>query len=229
VKKKRAVVTRNLTGKRSRATHEPKTERDMKFCAQWLIHHDHNRAFREAGFRVHTNASSLALRKMDVFRHYLERMQPKVEFQVAKKIAYERQDILAAIANIGYANALDYITEDFVMNPATKVMERHWRLKPLHALTRDQAGAIDTIFWDEGQGRVGYTLPLAKTRLSALSTLGEQAANFKVKDRVTHNHLHLGENVPLEKVRHLKQLFIEALGPVATRELLGMNEEEQAQ
>ena len=103
-----------------------------------------------------------------------------------------------------------------------------WRLKPLNMLTRDQASAIDSVFWDPDSGRIGYTLPAAKTRLAALTTLGEQAAGFKKKDEV-HNHLHLGQDVPLEKIRQLKQLFIDAMGPQATRELLGMTEEEQAQ
>ena len=44
-----------------------------------------------------------------------------------------------------------------------------------------------------------------------------------------HKHLHLVQDVPLEKIRQLKQLFIDAMGPQATRELLGMTEEEQAQ
>jgi hypothetical protein len=60
------------------------------------------------------------------------------------------------------------------------------------------------------------------------TTLGEQEAVFNKND-VVHNHLHLGENIPLEKIRALKQLFIDAMGPQATRELLGMTEEEQAQ
>lgn len=224
----RSKKTRNVPKKPSRATHEPKNERDLKFCERWLVHHDHNRSWRESGFKVHTNSSSQALRKLAIFRRYLERMQPKVELQVAKKIAYDRQDILAAIANIGYANALDYIEEEGVVNPETKVMERHWRLKPLYRLTREQAAAIDEVFWNEAAGTVGYSLPKAKTRLSALTTLGEQAANFKKSD-VVHNHLHLGEHVPLEKIRQLKQMFIEAMGPQVTRELLGMTEEEQAQ
>jgi hypothetical protein len=33
----------------------------------------------------------------------------------------------------------------------------------------------------------------------------------------------------LDKIRQLKQMFIDVMGPQATRELLGMTEEEQAQ
>jgi hypothetical protein len=216
-------ATKNLRPKRSTRLMEPKNARDKLFCERWLVHHDHHRAWREAGFAARSD-KELPLAKLARFRPYFERLQPKVELQVAKKISLERQDILTAIANIGNANVLDYIVE--VPNAATGLPE--WRLKPLHQLTRDQGSAIDSVFWDAEQGRIGYTLPAAKTRLAALTTLGEQAADFKKKDDV-HNHLHLGQDVPLDKIRQLKQLFIDAMGPQVTRELLGITEEEQAQ
>jgi hypothetical protein len=213
----RRRATSNLRRKPSTRGIEPKTARDKAFCERWLTHRDPHQAWREAGFAVRSDRE-LPLRKLSRFKPYLERLQPKVELQVAKKISLERQDILAAIATIGNANVLDYIVQ----------VGDEWRLKPLHDLTRAQASAIDNVFWDAEAGRLGYSLPSAKTRLSALTTLGEQAADFKQKD-VVHNHLHLGEGVPLEKIRELKQLFIDAMGPKATRELLGMTEEEQAQ
>lgn len=213
----RGVATKNLRRKRSTRPMDPKTARDKKFCDRWLVHHDTHLAWREAGFAVRSD-KELPLIKLARFRPYLERLQPKVELQVAQKISLERQDILAAIAIIGNANALDYIVQ----------VGDTWCLKPINLLTREQASAIDNVFWDAESGRIGYSLPAAKTRLAALTTLGEQAADFKKKD-VVHNHLHLGEGVPLEKIRQLKQLFIDAMGPQATRELLGMSEEEQAQ
>lgn len=213
----RRIATKNLRRQPSTREMEPKTVRDKLFCERWLVHHDHHRAWREAGFAVRSDRA-LPLAKLVRFRPYLERMQPKVEMQVAKKIAYERTDILTAIATIGYANAMDYIMEE----------GGKWCLKPLHLLTREQAAAIDEVFYDAEAGRVGYSLPGAKTRLAALATLGEQAAGFKKKEDV-HNHLHLGQDVPLEKIRQLKQMFIEAMGPQVTREVLGMTEEEPAQ
>jgi hypothetical protein len=213
----RRVATKNLRRKRSTRLMEPKTARDRLFVERWLTHRDPHQAWREAGFAVRSDRE-LPLIKLARFRPYIERLQPKVELHVAKKISLERQDILASIATIGNANALDYIEQ----------VGDEWRLKPISMLTRDQASAIDTVFWDAESGRIGYSLPRAKTRLSALSTLGEQAAGFKKKDAV-HNHLHLGQDVPLEKIRQLKQMFIDAMGPQATPELLGMSEEELAQ
>ena len=213
----RRRATSNLRPKPSTRGIEPRTARDKLFCERWLVHHDAHLAWREAGFAVRSDRE-LAPAKVQRFRPFLERLQPKVEMQVAKKISYERHDVLAAIATIGHANVMDYIEH----------VGDEWRLKPLNTLTRAQASAIDNVFWDAATGRLGYSLPAATTRLKALTTLGEQAADFKQKGAV-HNHLHLGQDVPLEKIRELKQLFIDAMGPQATREVLGISEEEQAQ
>ena len=225
---KRTRGTRNVRRHSVTQVREPKNEQDKLFCERWLVHHDHQKAYIEAGWSEKGgDKHTRALNKLKTFRRYLERMQPKVELVVAKKIAYERADILEAIARVGYANALDYIEEYTFINAETQIAEQRWQLKPIQNLTRDQAAALDSI-QSNLDGTITYTLPKAKTRLSALTTLGEQAANFK-KAGTTHNHLHLGEHVPLDKIRQLKQMFIEAMGPQATRELLGMNEEEQAQ
>ena len=103
----RRVATENLRRKRSTRLMEPKTARDKLFCERWLVHHDHHLAWREAGFAVRSDRE-LPLIKLARFRPYLERLQPKVELQVAKKISLERQDILVSIALIGNANVLDY-------------------------------------------------------------------------------------------------------------------------
>lgn len=205
----------------------PTTERDKKFCERWLVHHNHNKAIIEAGYSE-KNTNQMGLQKLVQFRPYLERLRPKVDTEVARKLGYERADILEAIGAIGYCNAQDYIREFTVINPETQMSEQRWGLKPLHELTRAQASAVDEVFYDLEAGRVGYALPKAKTRLTALTTLGEQAANFK-KPGDTHNHLHLGDNVPLEKIRLVKQMFIELMGPQVTRDILGWDETDQAQ
>lgn len=193
---------------------EPKNDRDVAFCKRYVATGDHNLAWVEAGFAKNTNSSYHALRKVQRFRAYIDRLSAKVEVIVAKKISYERTDILAGIAAIGYCNAMDYV----------KVIDGQAVLKTLTELTREQAAAIDSLSYDGKT--VTYTLPQAKTRLAALTTLGEQAANFK-KPAQNHQHLHL--DVPLEKIRELKGLFAQALGPQVTREVLGFTEEEQQQ
>lgn len=206
---------------------EPSTDRDKKFCERWLVHHDHNKAYLEAGF-VPTRSGG-GLKKLAQYRKYLERNLPRVEIQVAKQIAYERVDILAAIANVGYANVLDYIEPFETVDPETQMLHQHWTLKPLHKLTREQAAAIDEVHYDSVTGRLGYTLPSAKTRLSALTTLGEQAANFKKKGGDIHAHLHLGENIPMEEILAAKAMLAKLVGPEVVREVLGWSESDQEQ
>jgi len=213
-----------IPAKRKTAPTLPKSERDTKFCERWLVHRDHIKAFKEAGYSgKHNDVSRQALDKLTKFRAYLERQVPKVEAVVAKRIGYERADILEGIARIANANALDYIQEYEVIDAKTGAVTTAYRMKPIQELTRDQAAALDTVSYHAESGTMTYSLPAAKTRLSAFTTLGEQAAGFSKKDEV-HNHLHL-DNVPLEKLRHIKGLLIEMVGPNAARQVFGMHDE----
>ncbi len=206
----------------------PTNERDKKFCERWLVHHDHQKAVAEAGF-ANKNHREVGVQKLQRFRPYLERMLPKVELEVAKKIAIERGDILEAIARIGAANPQDYIKPFSVINAETQMLEQGWTMKLLHELTRDQAAALDTVFYSPTLGGMGYTLPTARTRLSALSTLGEQAAGFTKKpDSTIHQHLHF-HTIPLEKIRAAKQMFLQLVSQEEARAVFGNTEADQAQ
>jgi hypothetical protein len=212
---------RNLPGSPALTQAEPQNERDLKFCERWLVHHDPMRAYTEAGFSTSNHsAPKLARRKVERFRRYLQGRLPKIEKLVAKQISYERTDILAGIARIANANALDYVEPYEVIDEATGLLVTKYRMKALTQLTRDQAAAVDTVTYCALTGAITYTLPSAKTRLSAFTTLGEQAAGFSRKDE-THNHLHL-HDVPLEKLRHIKGLLIDMVGPNAARQVFGM-------
>jgi hypothetical protein len=205
---------------------EPTNERNLKFCDRWLVHHDHIRAYTESGFSMkRSNWKEIALEKLRRFHDYLDRRLPAVEAVVAQRIAYEREDILREIAKIATCNALDYIEEYSIVDDKTKEAKQAWRLKPIAKLTRDQASAIDTVFVNIETGVLGYSLPSAKTRLSALATLGEQAADFKKKDGAVHNHLHF-HDIPLDKIRQLKQQLIGIVGPARARAVFGRTEEE---
>ena len=223
---RRATKTKGLKPKPSRRPRNPSNERDKLFCERWLVHHDHRKAAEESGFSK-TNLSETGLTKLAQFRQYLERLRPKVELQTAKKISYERADILDAIAAIGLCNAQDYIKPFTVVNAETQMAETHFGLKPLEELTRAQASAIDSMYYDAQLGRLGYELPKAKTRLTALNTLGEQNSGWKRPAGATHNHLHL-ENLPLDKVLAVKRMFVNLIGVPAAREILGYVEEESS-
>jgi hypothetical protein len=217
---KRKVKTRGLPGKPPENQIEPKTEMDMKFCERWLVHRSHVQAYREAGFSDSANHTRSA-RKLLRFRRYLESRIPKIEQQVSQKIAYERTDILEGIARIAHANALDYIV------PCTDICDgvavQSARIKTIFELTRAEAAAIDTVTCDAVSGKISYTLPSAKTRLAAFTTLGEQAAGFSKKESATHNHLHL--DVAPEKMERIKAMLLEAAGvdgPRVARQIFGM-------
>jgi hypothetical protein len=208
---------------------EPKNERDTTFCERWLVHHDHARAYRECGFTVNRAFNRCAIAKLAKFRPYLDRVGAKVETQIAKRIAYERGDILGAMAAIGFANAQDYMHEAEFTDPTTQMKEKRYILKPLELLTREQASAIDEVFYDAEHGRIGYTLPVAKTRMTALAVLGENTQALKPKDpKVVHNHLHL-EGISNEKLEQAERMFIELVGPQVSREILGLTEDDQSQ
>ena len=198
----------------------------MTFCNRWLTHRDHVKAFKEAGFHD-GGRSGDALKMLHKYRQYLERRQPKIEIEVAKRIAYERADILAAISNIGNANALDYIEPYNVVNPETQIVEQRMQLKALDRLTREQAAAVESVTWDKEAGVLTYQLPSVQTKLKALTTLGEQAANFKLKGASIHNHLHLGDSIPMEEILAAKAMLVNLVGPEASREILGWSESDQ--
>jgi hypothetical protein len=220
-------VTKRLRATLPGEVTEPANERDKNFCDRWLVHHDHARAYRESGFTVNRQFNRCSLEKLKKFRPYLDRLGIKVEAELAKRISYERHDILQAMAAIGFANAQDYMVEAEFTNPGTGIKEKRYILKRLEDLTRLQASAIDEVFYDADMGRIAYSLPVAKTRMVALATLGENTQALKSKDAsVVHNHLHL-EGVSNEKLEQLERLFIEAVGPQVSREILGLTEDDQ--
>ena len=227
-KKTRVVKTKNIRAKRDTRPAQPKSESDMKFCERWLVHHDHNRAYLEAGLGGSGDDTNRAKAKVQRFSRYLQSRIPAVEKIVAKEIAYERKDILAGIARIANANALDYLAPYQIIDPASGVLVNQYRMKRVHELTRDQAAAIDSITYDAVTGAITYTLPTAKTRLAALATLGEQAAGFSKNDGATHQHLHL-HNVDINKLRQAKGILIDMVGPNAARQIFGMHVDEQEQ
>ncbi len=220
------VKTRNLPPTRKvQEGATPKNEMDLKFCERWLVHHDHVRAYREAGHSDSNNHTRSA-RKLQRFRRYLDARLPKVEAIVSRDIAYERKDILEGIARIAYANALDYVT------PCVNIDEKGnatpgFRMKTILELTREEAAAVDQVSYDHVTGKISYSLPAAKTRLSAFTVLGEQAAGFSKKDNETHNHLHL-HDLDMEKLRHVKGLLIDLVGTEAARQVFGMHDDDQS-
>lgn len=201
----------------------PRTLADVIFCERWVVHHDHQLAYQEAGFK---RDSAGAIRKLQAMRPYIEKMSEKVEKRVTGELAYERKDILDAMANIGLSNIQDYYKEIRVIDEVTKWESRRMELKPLNELTRAQAHAIDNITIDSRTGRATYTIPDAKTKLKALETVGINTKALSQKNPgALHQHLHL--NATPEQIKGLEEAFKGVFGPVALREIVGLSEEDQ--
>lgn len=204
---------------------KPRTMQDMIFCERYVVHHDHMLAYREAGF-TDSKPSSGALRKLQNMRPFIEQMSEKVERRVVGELAYERKDILDAMANIGLANILDYYEEVRFVDPDTKWESKRYQLKPLHALTRQQAHAIDNVTIDTKTGRATYTIPDAKAKLRALEVVGENTRALSQKKPGTlHNHLHLTASP--EQIKELELKFTAIFGESTLREIVGMDESDQ--
>jgi hypothetical protein len=217
--KKKVYKARSQT----KTKRQPRTMQDMIFCERWVVHHDHLLAYEEAGFK---KDSAGALRKLQAMRPFIEKMQVKVERRVVGDLAYERKDILDAMANIGLANIQDYYEEIRTIDPVTKWESRRMQLKPLTALTRAQAHAIDNVTIDSKTGRATYTIPDAKAKLKALEVVGVNTkALSQKKPGALHNHLHL--TATAEQIGQLENAFKGVFGAVALREIVGLDEEDQ--
>lgn len=207
----------------TKSKRQPRTLQDLIFCERWVVHHDHNLAYTEAGFKYDTAG---AIRKLQAMRPYIEKMAAKVEKRVVGELAYERKDILDAMANIGLANILDYYEEIRTIDSETKWESRRLQLKPLTSLTRAQAHAIDNVTIDSRTGRATYTIPDVKAKLKALETVGiNTKALSQKKPGTLHQHLHL--TATPEQIRGLEEAFKGVFGPVALREIVGLSEEDQ--
>lgn len=219
VKRKKVYKARSQT----KTKKKPRTMQDMIFCERWVVHHDHLLAYEEAGFKRDSNG---ALRKLQAMRQFIEKMQEKVERRVVGELAYERKDILDAMANIGLANILDYYEEVRHIDPETKWESKRYQLKPLHALSRAQAHAVDNVTIDAKTGRATYTIPDAKAKLKALEIVGVNTKAIGGKKPGTlHQHLHL--TATPEQIKGLEEAFKGVFGPVALREIVGLDEEDQ--
>lgn len=210
VKPRGKVKRVNKARSQTKSRKQPRTLQDVIFCERWVVHHDHNLAYTEAGFKYD---SAGAIRKLQAMRKYIDRMAAKVERRVVGDLAYERKDILDAMANIGLANILDYYEEIRTVDPETGWESRRSQLKPLTALSRAQAHAIDNVTVDSKTGRATYTIPDAKAKLKALEIVGVNTkALAQKKPGTLHQHLHLSATP--EQIKGLEEAFKGVFGPV---------------
>lgn len=201
----------------------PRSERDKIFCERYLVHSDSRRACEEAGIK---SPDHNAARKLKQMSKYIDPLKAKIEEKLVQDLSYSRKDILDHMAAIALANPHDYYEEFEVLDQATGKMLTGRALKPIQRLTRLQASAIEDMTYHLESGRISYKLPSISTKMNALNTLAETVGVTKKKDDGGGQHVHF-HDVPIEKLRALMQGFSTLLGPQASRQVLGLTEDDQ--
>jgi len=225
--------------------HIPKLERDKAFCAAWLKHFDHAKAWKEAGFSINAkNYYDRARKKLRRFMPYLDPIRKAKAQQVGTQLAIKEDDVLQTMRYVAFANPQDFyvLSDQQVMReepdptkgPDAKKLVPvtydngkpvfHVILKPLHDLTREQAMAVETLTSPFG-GYGGYKLASHKTKHSYLESIGKNLGLFldeTAKELHTHlhrhTHLHL-DDVPTDKLEALQRQLISVVGAEQARNL----------
>lgn len=218
----------------------PHHERDVKFCARWLEHHDARRAYREAGFVTAPNNDSKGKEKVKKFWPYLEPLMAAKARVVAERIGVTNDTVLREMAAKALYNPGDYLEvspetltytkKDEKTGLEVKVdqtwfgkKQREVRYKPLEELTVEQLRAVEIITGPGG--RLSYRLPTVREQHQYLQSLGRQMGMFMDKiileNRQTlhqHAHLHL-ENVPTAMLEQLRTQLLPLVGEDFARQL----------
>jgi hypothetical protein len=193
-------------GKKKRATllGVPRTDRDRKFCERWLVHFDHKRAYKEAGFSMNRAGPAEAAKKLEQFTEYLRPFKEAKAREVAKVLVVEQEDVLKAMSRKAVFDPGDFVeTSDTaktqtVSDPETgELIEQPvvWegkpifasRLKPFESLTSEQRQTVEIVA-DSG-GEVRYRLPSIREQHTHLISLGRQYGMF-IEKLITERHLH---------------------------------------
>ncbi len=229
----------------------PRTPRDKKFCDRWLIHFDHVRAYKEAGFggsKDKRNYSTHALAKLRRFEDYLRPLQQAKAQVVAKRLTVSSEDVLDQMTRAATFDPREFleVSDEPIMKKVKdeKGQETEQislfagrpryasRLRPLHELTAEQAAVVQVI------GQVGdeviYRLPTVRERHAALTSVGRQLGIFL--DKViweSHQYRHRSfslqvEQMPTDKLTGAVRQLLPFVGPDFAAQL-GFSQEEVAE
>ena len=229
--------------------HIPVADRDKAFCAAWLKHFDHRKAYREAGFsKTSKNYYVLARKKLRRFMPYLEPIRKAKAEQVGTQLAIKEDDVLQTMRHVAFADPGDFFvqSDQAVMREEPDPVKGgdakrlvpvtfqgkpvyHVILKPLHSLTREQRMAIEVNIAFGGYG--GYKLASHKTKHAYLESLGKNLGLFlddtgKASHTHLHRHAHLHlDNVPTDELVELQKQLIMVVGADQARNL-GISQQE---
>lgn len=201
----------------------PANAQQEKMCKAYLKHHNAKDAALEAGY-----TETYALKKASVL---VNKLMPYIHTLVQTKTAemirlgvMEDREVLEGISNIARANWIDFVKIDVVSSGKKRILAP--TLKPINELTREQADAIDKV-WYEG-GKLMYSLHDKK---HARELLGKHYGHWNdklISMRITatmNNKADL-RDVPTNALIEAEAILIEKLGPVAKR-LLGYKPEDE--
>jgi hypothetical protein len=187
------------------ANRVPKDDHETRFCEAWLRHHDHRKAWVDAGYSPITVHQ--ARKKLITLTPYLERIQRSVSSAVAKKFVLDQQSILDEMIAVGFANPQDYIEEYVELvddQPVTKQVRKN-----IMKLSRAQAAAVTQIDFHP-DGTVSYKLPDADAKHPFLKDLGQHLGLFHPKLIQEHRHKHMHAHIDMKDVNQEALMEAEA-------------------
>ncbi len=218
----------------------PVTDADKMFCERWLIHHDKDRAYREAGFNPNGSDGTRAGAKLEKFAEWMRPVWEAKAKIMAERLAVDAEKVVNGMAQKAFVDPSSFYErtsqplEEWVDVPDCKLEVTRpvtWdgkpvygeRLKPYSDLTPEQQAAVE-ITGTEG-GRIHYRLPNIKEQHQYLSSLGTQIGLFAQKliiERHTHRHTHQHltfEGVPSTKLASLQRAMLPLVGVEFARRL----------
>ncbi len=185
---------------------KPKSPRLEKFFQLIVVHHNKERAAREAGYsdawvrtKMHMNVREYA--------PYLNFLQTQTTKAIAKNIAVSKQAVLDEAAKIAFANPQDYIRRKKTSTPEDPRYEQI----PIDELPRDMAAAIGAWVIDK-DGRLGYSLRQKTPQLHLLAkAMGLTSERLIVQHNHAHMHAHMDmSNVPNEVLAEVEKMLTKA-------------------
>lgn len=214
----------------------PRDDRERKFCERWLVHFDHVRAWREAGYKFPEKNSgshtARAVKLLERLSPYLKPFQEAKAREIAKKMVVDDEQVLLSMSRKAVFDPGDFV--ETAATPKTRVFAGddgkektetvEWygkpvfaaRLKPFHELTPEQRMSVE-IVGDSG-GEVRYRLPDVKEQHQYLTSIGRQFGMFLEKliterhyHRHSHAHLDLKE-VPTAELQQLTKKLLPYVG-----------------
>lgn len=160
------------------------TNRHEMFCLEFIVDFNATRAARAVGYSKKTARSQghRLLTNADIQKRIAELIEKRKQ-----KVELTAENVLKELGIVGLSNIKDYIEKgesDLVM------------FKSFDNITREQAGAIESIEYDK-ENKIKFKLHNKEKALElALRHFGLLTDNLKIRGALTHTH-----NISMKKLR----------------------------